>query len=204
MTINPGENKSTIGLRSIYYALVQDGVDDYTAATPEQLAPAINASVSPSSNSKTQYAEDGPFDVMSSEGETKIELEVTAIPLSVQAVILGRYFDPSTGRIYNYGGTPPDVALSFKSIKSTGHYIYVQFLKGKFTSPNEEHATKTDSPEPKSTKITYTAVKTTYQWDLMGDQSLMDGVKSVIGDEDIDAFDGSNWFGEVQVPDEGA
>ena len=198
MTVQAAEYKSVVGLRDLYYALVtQDDASAYAAGTPAYLAPAMAANQTPASNSKTQYADDGPFDTMSSEGETKIDLEATAIPLSIQAILLGKVYDAATGRMFDNGGTPPDVALSFRSKKSNGSYKYFQYLKGKFSAPGEEQASDTDTPDPKSTKITFTAVKTIYQFDL-GD--INDGAKRVLGDEDDANFSGTTWFSAVQVP----
>lgn len=198
MTIAAAEKKSVIGLRDLYITLVtQDDVDAYAAGTPQAFAPAVTASHKPVSNSKTQYADDGAFDVMFSEGETKIDLEVTAIPLSMLALVLGKEFDATTGRMFDNVGTPPDVALSFRSIKSNGSYKYFQYLKGKFSTPDEDQATKTDSPDPKTTKISFTAIKTTHEFDL-GD--VTEAVKRVVGDEDAADFSGTTWFDAVQVP----
>lgn len=192
------QQKSVVGLRDLHIAIVsQDDADAYAAGTPEYFAPAINATQSPTTNSKVQYADDGPFDTMSNEGDTKIELEVTAIPLSMQARVLGKEYDASTGRMFDNGGVAPDVALSFRSAKSNGSYMYFQYLKGKFSAPSQDTATKTDSPDPKSQKITFTAIKTQYQFDL---GSINDGVKRVVGDEDISGFSGTTWFDAVQVP----
>lgn len=200
-----GEYKSTLGLRDLYYALVtQDDLNAYAAGTPVYMAPLITASQTPASNSVTQYADDGPYDTMSSEGETKIDLEATGIPLSIQAILLGKVYDAATGRMLDNGGTPPDVALSFRAQKSNGSYKYWQYLKGKFTAPTEEQSTRTDTPEPKTAKITFTGVKTIYQWDLIGDASLMDGAKRVVGDQDDANFSGATWFDAVQVPVAGA
>src|SRR5687767_537914 len=100
------EYKSVVGLRDLYYALVtQDDASAYAAGTPAYLAPAMSASQQPASNTKTQYADDGPFDTMSSEGETKINLEATGIPLDVLAIILGKEFDAATGRMFDNCGT---------------------------------------------------------------------------------------------------
>jgi phi13 family phage major tail protein len=193
-----GEYKSVLGLRDLYYALVtQDDASAYAAATPAYMAPLVSATQAPASNSKTQYADDGPYDTMSSEGETKIDREATAVPLEIQAILLGKEYDAATGRMFDNGGTPPDVALSFRSIKSNGSYKYFQYLKGKFSAPSEEQTTKTDTPDPKTAKITFTAVKTIYQFDL---GSVNDGVKRVVGDEDATNFSGATWFNAVQVP----
>ncbi len=204
MTVQ-GEYKSNVGLRDIYYSLVtQDDSDAYAAGAPVYLAPAMTAAITPASNSKVQYADDGPFDTMSSEGETKVDFEITQIPIEKRAILLGKVYDAATGRLFDNGGTPPDVALSFRSQKSNGSYHYVQYLKGKFTPPSKELGSKTDTPDPKSTKITFTAIKTIYQWDLIGDASLMDGSKGVEGDDDIANFSGTTWFNAVQVPTAGS
>lgn len=205
MSPTQGEFKSQVGLRDLYWALVtQDDLSAYSADTPAQLAPAINANASPASNSNTQYADDGPYDVQTSEGATTIEIETTNIPVQTLATLLGKVYDAATGRMFDQGGTPPDIALSFRSLKSNGSYRYYQYLKGKFAAPNEEHSTKTDTPDPKPATITFTAVKTVHQFDLLGDGSLLDGVKRVIGDEDDANFDGSSWFNAVQVPSAGS
>lgn len=199
MAIQADERKSVIGLRDLYIALVTlDDDTNYTAATPQYFAPAVNASQSPASNSKTQYADDGPYDVMASEGETKIDLEVTNIPLEMQAIVLGKVYNTASGQLWDNGGTPPDVALGFRTAKSNGSYVYYWFLKGKFSAPSQEAASKADSPDPKTAKIAYTAVKTTYQFDL---GSINDGVKRVVGDEDATNFTaGATWFDAVVEP----
>ncbi len=198
MTIVAAEKKSVIGLRDLYVALVtQDDAAAYAANAPQSFAPAVNASHRPASNLKTQYADDGAFDVMTDEGETKLDLEVTAIPLSMQALVLGKVFDAATGRMLDNVGIPPDYALSFRSIKSNGKYKYFQYLKGKFSSPDEDQATKTDTPEPKTIKIGYTAFKTTHEFLLNG---VTEAAKRVVGDEDATNFNGSTWFDAVQVP----
>lgn len=195
-------HKSVVGLRDLYYALVtQDDASAYAAGTPAYLAPAMTASQAPATNSKTQYADDGPFDVMASEGETKIDLEVTNIPLDVVAAILGKEYDAVNDVLYDNGGTPPDVALSFRSKKSNGSYKYYQYLKGKFSAPSEEQASDTDTPDPKPMKITFTAVKTTYAFDL---GSINDGVKRLVADEDTTSITVANWFTTVQVPGAGS
>lgn len=193
------QQKSVVGLRDLYYALVtQDDVDAYAAGTPAIFAPAVAASHKPKNSSKIQYADDGAFDTLTAEGETEIELEVTNVPLSVLAEALGKEYDAATGRMFdNAGAVAPDVALGFRSKKSNGSYKYFWYLKGKFSQPDEEQATQGEAPEPKTLKIKYTAVKTVYAFDL-GD--INDGVKRVVGDEDIAGFSETGWFTSVQVP----
>lgn len=202
MTIDAGEKKSVVGLRDLYIALVtQDDASAYAAGTPQAFAPAVNASHKPVSNSKIQYADDGAFDNLFKEGETVIDLEVTAIPLSLLALVLGKEFDVATGRMLDGEGIPPDVALSFRSKKSNGSYKYFQYLKGKFSAPGEDQATETDTPDPKTTRISFTATKTAHEFTV---GAVTKSYKRVVGDEDTTDFSGTGWFSAVQVPAAGS
>ena len=198
ISANSGEYKSRIGLDSLYIAEVtQDDASGYVADTPEYLAPAAQASQEPSSSFEIQYADDQPYDVMTAEGETKISLSVTGIPLEMLAKITGKEFDSTTGRMYDNGGTAPYIALSFRSLKSNGSYRYYQYLKGKFDMPKEDTATRAESPEPKTMELVYTAIRTVYEFDL-GD--INDKIKRIVGDEDTTNFSETGWFSQVQTP----
>lgn len=196
---NAGEYKSRIGLDSLYIAEVTvDSVAAYTADTPEYLAPAAEASQAPKTNSATQYADDQPYDSSVFEGETEISLTVTGIPSEMLAKLLGRQFDTASGRVFdNPGATPPYFALSFRSLKSNGSYRYYQYLKGRFSAPTEETATKADSPDPKTMQLTYTAIPTIYNFDI---GATDEPLKRVYGDEDTDNFVATGWFTQVQTP----
>ncbi len=195
--------KSVVGLDNIYYALVsQDDASAYAAGAPTYLAPAMTIGIEPAVNTKTQYADNKPFDVMTSEGESKLPVEITGLPLDVLAVLLGKVYDFALGRMFDGGGVAPYVALGFRAKKSDGKYRYYWFLKGTFAPPKEEVASQTDSPDPKSTKLDFTAIKTTYEFPLTG--SITDSVKRVMGDTADTVFDASTWFNAVQVPSVGA
>ena len=196
MTVN---NKSFVGVDKIYYALVsQDDASAYAAGTPAVFAPAMNIAQAPKSNSKTQYADNQPFDAMNSEGETEVDVEITGLPLDVHAVITGRVYDIATGRFFDNGGTPPDIALGFRAKKSGGAYRYYWFLKGKFGPPSEEQASESDTPDPKSQKMKFTAVRTVHQFVLSG--SVTDSVKRNVGETSDTNFSATTWFDDVQVP----
>lgn len=195
--------KSVVGADSVYYALVtQDDASAYVPGTPSYLAPIMNITVEPAVNTVTQYADNMPFDVMTSEGETKLGIEVTGLPLDVQATLLGKVYDSVNGRMFDNGGVAPYCALGFRSKKSDGTYRYYWFLKGTFAPPTEEAASQTDSPEPKTTKLEFTGIKTVYQFAVTA--LLNDSVKRVMGDTADAVFSATGWFGSVQVPSVGA
>ena len=198
MTINSGEYKSTIGVSDLYVAAISaDSATAYTAGTPAYFAPVAVVGVAPSVNRETQYADDNPYDTFVSEGETELTLTVTGIPPEMLAAVLGKTFDATTGRVYDTGATPPDYALGFKSKKSNGSYRYYWYLKGKFSTPSESFETQGDTPAPQTTEIVFTAVSSTYAFDV---GATNEEVKRVWGDDDTDAFDATNWFAQVQTP----
>lgn len=194
------EYKSVVGLDELHACLVTlDDSTAYTADTPEDFAPAVEAVAEPETSQETQYADNQAFDVMASEGPTKITLTTTNIPMATLAKYLGKVYDTASGRLFDQGGnaTPPDAALSFRSMKSNGKYRYYQYLKGKFSVPSDEAATKENKATPKPAKIIYTAINTVHAFDL-GDIDA--SVKRVMGDEDSTNFSGTSWFSQVQTP----
>jgi phi13 family phage major tail protein len=160
------------------------------------LAPAAEASLAPTTSFEIQYADDQPYDVMTGEGDTKVSLKITGVDLATLALILGRVYDAAAGRMYDDGGEAPYYALGFRSKKSDGTYRYFWFLKGKFDSPKEDVATKGEKPEPKLLELTFTAIRTTYQWTI---GSVTSSHKRVIGDTAATGFSATGWFSQVQV-----
>jgi phi13 family phage major tail protein len=176
-----------VGLRDLHYALLTK--DDETGVTyqdPVKIAGAINAKISPKSNTETLYADDGPAETATSLGEIEVELEVKDLPLSVQAALLGHTVSNGV-MIKNAGDTAPYVAMGFRSKKSNGKYRYVWLYKGKFELPEEEFATQEDKPKFQTPKIKGTFIKREY-----------DGAWQAVGDEDETGFTaGASWFDAV-------
>lgn len=197
MTLN---QKSYVGVDNLYYALVtQDDSSGYVAGTPAYLAPAMNISVKPKTNSKVQYADNQPFDSLSSEGESEADVEITGLPTDIQATLLGKVFDAVAGQYYDNGGTPPYVAVGYRAKKSGGGYKYYWYLKCQFSPFDEETATETDTPDPKSTKLKLRALRTVKTFQLSA--SVTDTVKRVVGDDSTAAFTlSATWFNSVRVP----
>jgi phi13 family phage major tail protein len=191
--------KSYVGVDNVYIALVsQDDASAYAAGTPQYLAPVMSIAQAPKVNSKVQYADDQPFDSMMSEGETEMDVEITGIPLADLATLLGRVYDQVNGMLFDNGGVPPYVALGFRSQKADGEYRYYWFLKGKFNSPSEDMSTKTDSPDPKSVKLKFIAIRTVHEFALSA--TVTDSVKRVVGDTSVAVFSETGWFTTVKVP----
>ena len=200
MTVNSDEYKSVVGVEDVHVSLVtQDNAAGYAADVPEYFAPVSEVSAEAENSQETQYADNQPFDVLTSEGPTKITLTTTNIPIEILAKYLGKVFDTVSGRMFDQGGgaTPPDAALSFRAMKSNGSYKYFQYLKGKFSIPKDEAATKEATATPKPQQIIFTAMNTIHEFDL-GD--INGTVKRIVGDEDTTNFSGTTFFDAVQTP----
>lgn len=193
-----GEYKSRIGLDSLYVAVVsEDSATAYTVGSPAYLAPAAEATLEPTTNIQTQYADDTVYDVMTAEGETVVTLRITNYDTQTLATLLGKVFDSTTGELWSNNATPPYCALSFRSLKSNGSYRYYQFLKGRFEQPAEEFATKGETPDPKTVELKFTAIFTIYKWTI---GAVTAAFKLGMGDDDTTNFNETAWFTSVRQP----
>lgn len=184
------------GVDKLYYALVtQDDVNAYAAGTPKYLAPLKLAVQTPTVNSKTEYYDNQPMFNDTAEGETKIKVDITRIPLDMLAELLGKVYDATNESLYDGGGNPPKIALGFRAKNSDGTYTLFWFFSAKCTVPEEEANTQTDTPDNKGLTLEFTAVRTVYQFALSG--SVTDSAKRRISTKQADV---ATWFSAVKVP----
>lgn len=176
-----------VGLRDLYYAiLTKDDSTGVAYQTPVKIIGAINAKISPKSDTQTLYADDGPSESVTTLGEIEVEFEVKDLPLTVQAALLGHTISNGI-LIKDADDIAPYVALGFRSKKSNGKYRYIWLYKGRFETPDQEYKTTEDKPSFQTPKIKGTFVKRDY-----------DGVWQAIGDEDEAGFTaGNTWFNAV-------
>ena len=168
---------SIVGLENLVYAtLTTDDSTGATYGTVKPFAPAITAKVDTSQETATQYADNGPVDVITQTGETKLTLTVTEIPQEVLADILG--LELKKGVIaYKQDAVPPYVALGFTGVKSNGKRRMVWLTKGRFAIPSDEWNTKEDKPEFQNAEIEGTFIRRDF-----------DKVFKIVGDEDVADF----------------
>lgn len=185
-----------IGLKDIFVSEIDK--TDGTFGTPERVAKAIEANVTPNVSNVILYADDGAAESASSEGETVIELNIDALTNKMYAKLLGKTVN-SDGVIEDSSGDQPiDVALGFRSLKSNGKYRFFWFYKGKFQLPEESYRTKGESIEYNTPTITGTFVHSDKVLNTKGE-----GIKRVIVDEDDTEVDGAittGWFAAVYEP----
>jgi phi13 family phage major tail protein len=176
-----------VGLKDLHFALLtKDDATGVTYGEPEKIAGAINAKISPKSNTETLYADDGPAETATALGEIEVEIEVKDLPLSVQAKLFGHTLENGV-LTKNADDTAPYVALGFRSKKSNGKYRFVWLYKGRFELPEQEYKTGEDKPSFQTPKAKATFIKREF-----------DNAWQAIGDEDETGFTaGATWFDQV-------
>ncbi len=199
ISANADEYLPLIGLDMIYVAEVtQDNDGGYVADTPEYLADAAEANIETTQSMDTYHLNDVPKLSIQSEGRTTVTLKLGGVPMAMVAKLTGKVFDAVSGRLVDVNRQPPDVALSFRSMKSNqDKYQYIQYLKGNFSIPKVPRITKGEKAEPQWTELVFTAIHTKHKFNT---GSVTETVKGVIGDEDTENFSGASWFSQVQTP----
>ncbi|MFT9848517.1 major tail protein [Aneurinibacillus sp. REN35] len=179
-----------VGLKDLHYALLtKDDATGVTYSAPKKIIGAITANVSPTTNTETLYADDGPSDVATALGEITVELNVKDLPLETQAELLGHTLGSDGVLLKNADDQAPYVAIGFRSKKSNGKDRFVWLFKGKFQPNEEEYQTREDSPSFQTPTIEGTFVKREF-----------DGNWQAIGDEDATGFTAATaqaWFTKV-------
>ena len=203
MSVNNQDNTRTygefVGVSELYYAKVlQDTPDGYQADVPKFLAPTATISNDTKTSLNPTYYDNKPSQIYYGEGATDLTITVSGIPANVYAEITGKDYDTGTGRVLDTGEPlPPNMALSFVFNRGMQDERYYQYLKGTFMGGKEEATTKSDKVDVKTYVLTYSAVATTFKWNINGD---VKSLKRIFGDTTDPMFDKSKWFDAVQTP----
>lgn len=142
-----------IGMDMIYYAVMTDE-DNETYDTPVRIPGAVTATVSPTTNSETFYADDKADEVATSLGDISIEINPKDLPRDILADLLGATVDSNGVIAQASTDIAPYVAIGWRSRKSNGKYRYFWYYKGKFQPNEEEFQTKEDTPTFQTPTIT--------------------------------------------------
>lgn len=176
-----------IGFKDLYYALLEeDTAAAIEYAAPVKIAKAISGTVTPTVNSATLFADDGPAESAESLGGIAVEFVVDDFALEVQAALLGKQL--TNGILVDSNeDSAPYVAVGFRSRKSNGKDRFVWLLKGKFSLPTDSYQTKGDTPTFQTPTIAANFVVRDH-----------DGLWRLTGDEDATGFTAAaTWFTSV-------
>lgn len=185
-----GKKSVAIGLTNLVYALViddipptkpgaGDGKTTYGPAT--RILGAITANFSPNASNDTLFADDGPYDTASTLGAMSLELNVADIPSEQRAELLGAQYVNGV-LVHTSEDIPPYVAVGMSVKKSNGADRYIWYLKGKFSPPDDNNQTKSDSINWNTPTITGNFLKrdSDNQWRVScdtDDENVSDAIK---------------------------
>lgn len=212
--INGDQYGDTVGVSSVYAAIVQkDDTTGYVAAPDiDFLAPVADVSQESATNTTPRYYSNIARYVSNTEGESTVTLTVSGVPTQLAAKYLGKGYDAATGRIIDSGqATAPWAAITFAAdVEGTAQgggnaRKYYAYLKGRFSPINEEAATKTDDIDVRTTTLKFSAVTTIYNLFVIpnpdGVGSTIGPAKRVVGDNRLNATENDQlWFSAIQVP----
>lgn len=168
--------KVKFGLSAFEYGVVNS---ENKVASTKKLPGMKSAKLNITNELLTVPADDGPYVVLSS-GITDTELEIETLDLNSDARKDFYGIEVENGvEKYNKNLTPNDIACIFRTRMDDGKYIWVGLLKGKFSIPGMDLATKDGTPDPKSDS-------TTGRFVARGDDE--DGDVLYIGREDNSGF----------------
>jgi phi13 family phage major tail protein len=185
-----------IGLDMLYYAILKPNTDtvdtpaDYE--TPIRVPGLIQATVTPTTNSTTLYADDQADEVATSLGDIALSIVTKNLPTSVLADWLGHQIDTKGALVRSKDDVAPYLAIGYRRRKSNGAFRYVWNFKGRFQPETQEANTKTDTPSFQTPTINATFIPRTYdgQWQYVVDSD----------DAGVDPTLIQNWFASVPTP----
>lgn len=160
------EDTVRIGLSDLYaFPLKNDEKGNLAYGAPFKIAPAVSASISPSTSDDAFYADDVALISNQTISSIAVELETADIKDEIVAKLMGLEIDEKGVVHDNVNKVAPKVALAFRSLKSNNKYKYVVLYKGSFGVGEDEYATKEDSISFKTTTITGTFLPTVFNGD---------------------------------------
>lgn len=186
-------SKVGIGLKNVHYALLtKDDKTGTTYGTPKPLAPAITANVSPTVNSATLNADDGPLVTANSLGEIAVEIGVSDIPFEVRAELLGKTINADGVLLDSADDQAPEVALGYERTLNDGTSRFIWLLKGKFRDPADEAQTKQNEVAFQTPTLAGTFLKRIFdnRWRAVVESGRAGTSQTVI----------ENWFKAVYDP----
>jgi phi13 family phage major tail protein len=189
-------SKMPIGMKDLFYAkLLTDVLDGATTyATPKRLAKAVSANLNPNGSITPFFADDGPSEVVTSQGLMELELGIDSLEKEIAAEIFGYRIDSNGVLLEGDSANQPYIALGWRSETTDGGYKYYWLYKGKIQPPSEELQTKGESVEIKSGSLNGSFIKR----DSDGEKKAT--VHS--NDTDIKPEVLVNWFTKVYEPDQ--
>lgn len=149
-----------IGVDRFFYAMIESEDDTgitYQDELPVHL-PGVNAiALNVNSAIGSFYADDGIFETYQTEGDYDIQVKFAGISNEVASKLTGATYERGL-LVDKKNDTSPYMAIGFRTQKSNGEYRYVWIYKGRFTKPDMQGFTKSNSISPQSDVYSFKAV----------------------------------------------
>ena len=185
------------GIRGLVAAeVLSDDSDGVTFGEPFELCGTSTLSKTTETSSAKKYYDNVPAIVIQATGGDEVSIEGSAIPADVQAKIMGEYYDEEIGMYVEGDPVQKYFAIGYITQRTDGSEVFVWRLKGTFSYPEVEHATKDDGTDSTGTSITYTGVNTQYRFEKTGKTAKAINVEASMYEAGEKAF-----FQTVQTPD---
>lgn len=176
--------------------LTDDDVSGYTTGSVFAIAGVAEASKSSDGSTETKFYDNMPAIVIMSQGSDTVNFNVSAIPLDVQAELLGIDYDSTTGALVESNRQLRYFAVGYQTKKTNGDIMYVWRYKGTFSTPDETNSTENDGTDSNGQTLTYTGIQTTHKFSKYGK-----GARSMVVDTSKHLANVSNFFSSVTTPD---
>lgn len=136
-----------IGLKDLFYAIIneQEGVETY--GTPKKMAKVMEADLSVDTATETLYADDALDESVSEFSKGTLKLGIKELTPEVAAEILGQMLDQNKVVWAGKDDEPPFMAVGFRAKKTGGRYRYIWLLRAKAQLPTEKFKTKGEAIE---------------------------------------------------------
>lgn len=176
--------------------VTEDTLEAYTTGEVTVLAPAGEIKKSTPQEQASRPYDNQTYFIIKSEEDDTVDLVVPILPLSIEAAITGKDYDPETGAL-NDDGLPKTkyFAIGYRLLCSDNTYRYVWRHKGSFVKGDEEAKSK-QGTDSNNITYTYKGIQTVHKFTASGKVS-----KASVVDERDGLLDYSKWFDQVVTPD---
>lgn len=147
-------------------------------------------------SSTTKYYNNKAALVLRGVGADEVSMDASGIQEADQAEIMGEYYDEVTGMYVEGEPETKYYAIGYITEDTAGNERYVWRLKGVFSYPETEHATKDDGTDSSGSTLTYTGINSNCEFTKTGKtaKAVVVLASKYTGGEDA-------FFAEVQTPD---
>ena len=178
--------------------VLKDTKDEYEVGDVFDIAGVAEISKQTESASDTHYYDNQAAIIITSTGPDTINIQTSAIPYDVLAMITGQTYESSKGLFIERERDVRYFALGYITEDTDGNERFIWRQKGSFSIPTETSSTKNAGTDANGQELVYTGINTQKTYLVDGKQRT---IKAVNVNTGVNPVDEAAFFGEVQTPD---